>query len=129
MNLDKYKVTLIVGNEYELIVNAYNSDNASNIALDWDETEENASIVSAEEIEVGRQIKSVEYFNDICSCCQETQEDCKAASVETGKIVQTLQTLHNHYMHLNADTTQTLAIVLDAYLTNSVSPCNQYSRG
>jgi hypothetical protein len=125
MNLNKYKVTLIVGNEYELIVKATDYQNAYDIAFDWDETEENSSIINTEEIDVGRTVKTVEIFNDICSCCQQTTYDCEADSERAFQIKDHLTELAKV---TNSETSEYLLEVLDAFLTHTVNPCNAQSR-
>jgi hypothetical protein len=120
-----YKVTLIIGNEYEIIVKAADYQDAYNIAFDWDETEETSSIISTEEIDVGRTVKTVEIFNDICSCCQQTKYDCEADSERAFQVKDLLTLIAQGSTEENSEY---IHEALEAYLTYGVSPCNTESK-
>lgn len=127
MEQQTYKVTLIIGNEYEIIVKAANASDAWNIAQEWDASDEpkNDSIISTEEIEVGRRIESVEIFNDICSCCQQTKFDCEADSERAFQVKDMLTLLAQES---NETISEYIHEALEAYLTYGVSPCNAESK-
>ena len=127
MKQQTYKVTLMIGNEYEIIVKAANASDAWDIATEWDESDEteNNSIISTEEIEVGRRIDSVEIFNDICSCCQQTKFDCEADSERAFQVKDLLTHLAQESTEENSEY---IHEALEAYLTYGVSPCNAESK-
>ena len=128
--MKQYVVEVVIGTEYVLLIKANNESHAHDIARQYDDNQtQNTPNVTELEREAGRAINNVSEFNHPpCSECGESQLDCEANSIETGEIAQTIETLREHYTKVNDDTARHLAIVIDGYLTNSVSPCNRYSR-
>lgn len=125
MEQETYKVTLIIGNEYEVIIKAANHQDAYDIAFDWDETEENPAIISTEEIDVGRTVKTVEIYNDICSCCQQTKYDCEADSERAFQVKDALTMLASQS---NETLSEYIHEALEHYLIHGISPCNAESK-
>jgi hypothetical protein len=126
--MQQYFVEVIIGTTYELLINVNNEQEAHNIA-GFINPEDKYTHVTRINKEPGRAILALREFNQPpCDICNEAKLDCDAASVKTGEIVQTFRNLISPLATTSEDEAHHLSIVLDAYLTHGVSPCNMYSR-
>ena len=122
-----YHVEVVIGTQYLLQVEADNEQQLHDRVDHYDPNYLHGFIVPMEN-ETGRSVISIkEFIEPICQTCQETKTECNVNSVLTGEIVQTFDYIQR-YSQLNEDTKEHLSIVLNAYLTHGVSPCNNYSR-